>query len=253
MADDLEKKPGMVVPSNNASDQLPTELLDRTAADAGKGVSLHFEDQLTPLIYILQSNSPACDQRGTNYIDGATPGDFLLRGAVDPIRSGVEGIEVIPCDMKRVWMEWLPARGGYASCHASRPDDAKQTLVSEGGREKQQLIRSNGNVIEETRQYFVLVEGRPYVLGCASTKNTFAKSWNTYASQFRHPQSGEVMPAFSRRYRLTTVQQANPSGRWFGPKFQDLGWVSVEEYAVGRGFYETIKQGLARAEPPRDL
>ena len=65
----------------SGGNQLPAELLDQTAADAGRGVSTKAEDQLIPILYVLQTNSPACDSRGPDYIDGAEPGHFLLRGA----------------------------------------------------------------------------------------------------------------------------------------------------------------------------
>jgi hypothetical protein len=251
MSDPGISEPNNIVPIN-ANVQLPAELLDHAAADAGKGVSMKSEDQILPMVRVLQSNSPAVDQRGDEYVTGAAPGDFLLKGSTKPIRDGVAGIEVVPVDMAHVWNEWLPARGGFAGSHDHQPDDAKLTLVSEGGRDKQLLIRPSGHVIEESRLLFLLVEGQPYVLSCASTKHTFAKTWNTYMSQFRHPKTGGVLPAFSRKYRLVTVPQANSLGRWFGLRFHDQGWVSLEEYDAARAFHEVVKQGRARVEAPRE-
>src|SRR6516165_1233067 len=83
---------------------LPAELADLAVVDAGRGVSTKAEDAITPLITILQNNSPQCDKRGPEYVDGAEPGRFWLRNAVDPIR---DEIIAIPCAMARVWMEWL--------------------------------------------------------------------------------------------------------------------------------------------------
>ena len=40
-------------PRENAA-ALPAELLDVAASDAGRGVSLRAEDQLIPIIYVLQ-------------------------------------------------------------------------------------------------------------------------------------------------------------------------------------------------------
>ena len=115
---------------------LPAELLDEMAADAGRGVSTKAEDQLIPLIYILQTNSPVCDKRDPAYRDGASPGCFFLRGAIDPIREGDTGIVTIPCEMQRVWLEFLPGRQGLVDRHAQKPADVKATVQEEGGRRK---------------------------------------------------------------------------------------------------------------------
>ena len=82
----MAKEPGTDIQKTRG--ELPAELLVDTEKDAGMGVSFKQEDQLLPLIYILQSGSPAVDKRGDNYIDGAEPGDFWLRNALDPIKNG---------------------------------------------------------------------------------------------------------------------------------------------------------------------
>jgi hypothetical protein len=83
------------------------ELLDMAEQDSGAGVSFKPEDQLLPLIYVLQTGSPAVEKRGDSYVEGANPGDFWLRNAIIPIRNGEEGIIAIPVEMVRTWIEWL--------------------------------------------------------------------------------------------------------------------------------------------------
>src|SRR5215472_9731621 len=130
--------------------QVPAELLDVTEQDAGLGVSFKQEDQLLPLIYVLQSNSPAVEKRGEAYIQGAEPGHFWMRNSLTPVRDGVAGIEVIPCEMQRTWIEWLPNRQGFVARHAEAPADMETRMVrGDDGRERPQLIRKgNGNVIQ---------------------------------------------------------------------------------------------------------
>jgi hypothetical protein len=233
-------------------DQLPAELLDVTEQDAGLGISFKSEDQLLPLIYVLQTNSPIVDKRGDNHIEGAEAGHFWLRNALDPIKDGEEGISVIPCEMQRSWIEWLPNRQGFVARHDAPPRDMVSSIVrDDSGREKQVLVRGdNGNIIQDTREFFILVDGQPYVLPCTGTKHTFARQWNTFYKQFRHPKTGGFMPAFSRKYRLTTVPASNAIGKWFGLKFQDEGYVTKREYDEAKAFYTAVKKGEKKAEAP---
>lgn len=235
-----------------AHEELPAELMDVTAADAGMGVSFKQEDQLLPLIYVLQTNSPAVDKRGDNYIEGAEPGHFWLRNALDPIRDGVDGISVIPCEMQRTWIEWLPNRGGFVARHAEPPADMKLTTVrGDDGREKQVLIRTgSGNIIQDTREFYLLVDEFPYVLPCTGTKHTFARQWQTMFHQFRHPKTKEIMPSFARRYRLTTVPASNAVGNWYGLKFEDGGFVTKNEYEAAKSLCLAVRQGEKKAEAP---
>jgi hypothetical protein len=227
---------------------LPAALTDHLARDAGKGVSDKAEDQLIPIVYVLQTNSPACDKRAPTYIDGAEPGGFWLKGAIEPVRDGVAGIVVIPCAMTRTWMEWLPGRQGFAARHDKPPADL-ESGTGEGGR--QALTRPNGNVIQDTREFYLLVDGQPYLLPCYATKHTFARGWQTHFRQFKHPKTGGVLPSFARKYRVTTVPTMNAMGRWFGLKFTDLNeWVSADEYQAAKALNAIVEQGRQRIEMP---
>jgi hypothetical protein len=227
------------------------EMLAMMQEDEGKGVSFKAEDQLIPMIYILQSNSPVVDKRGDAYIEGAEAGHFWLRNSLNPIADGEAGIEVIPVEMVHTWVEWLPQRQGFVMRHLKPPADmASKTVRGDDGRERQVLMRENGNVIQETREFYLLCNGQPFVLPCTGTKHTFARSWQTLFHQFKHPKTGNVLPAYSRKYLLRTVPQSNAVGKWFGLKFEDLGNVSVEEYKAARMFYNAVMEGSKVAEAP---
>jgi hypothetical protein len=68
--------------------------------------------------------------------------------------------------------------------------------------------------------------------------------------QFRHPKTGDILPAFTHKYRLTTVPQSNASGKWFGLKFSDIGLVTVPEYRMASALFEAVKSGAKKAEAP---
>jgi hypothetical protein len=68
--------------------------------------------------------------------------------------------------------------------------------------------------------------------------------------QFRHPKTNDVMPAFSRKYKLTTVPASNAIGKWFGLQFNLLGFVTKREYDAAKSLYLAVKRGEKRAEAP---
>jgi hypothetical protein len=231
--------------------ELPAELADLTEQDSGKGVSFRAEDQLIPLIYVLQSNSPIVDKRSDAHVNGAEPGHFWLRNSVHPIQDGIEGFMAIPCGMRQVWIEWLPNRGGFVARHDNKPADTETRIIKgDDGRERQALLRANGNLIQDTREFFLLVEGMPFVLPCSGTKHSFAKQWQTMFHQFKHPKTRQVMPSFARKYRLYTVPQQNTLGKWFGIKFEDKGFVTAEEYTAARALNDALEAGIKHAEAP---
>jgi hypothetical protein len=252
-AAEVKESPGTAVQQTPAPrDMVPEDLMDATEQDAGAGVSFKQEDQLLPLIYVLQSNSPVVEKRSEAYVEGAEAGHFWLRNSLIPIKDGVLGIDAIPCEMVRTWIEWLPNRQGFVARHDAAPADMIEKLVrDETGREKMILVRSgNGNIIQDTREFYLMVDGQPYDLPCTGTKHTFARQWQTMFHQFHHPKTHGVMPAFSRKYRLTTVPMSNAIGKWFGLRFQDMGFVTKPEYDAAKSFYLAVKRGEKKAEAP---
>ena len=234
--------------SGEASPVVPDDLLDVTARDAGLGVSTDPADQILPLITVLQNNSPVVDKRSADHIAGAEAGCFRFRGDLIEIRDGVAGFTCIPCAMRIVWLEWGPARGsGLFGRHPKRPDDV-DVRQEDGAKWPLLVRRGSGNVLQETREFYILVDGKPYVLSFHGTGHTTARKWQSHFHQFRHPKTGGLLPAYARKYRITTVAQSNASGRWFAVKFEDLGWVSKAEYEAGRGLHEVIARGTYRVE-----
>jgi hypothetical protein len=234
--------------------QLPAEqdeYLALTEQYAERGVSFKSEDQLVPLIYVLQALSPQVEKRGDGYIEGAEAGDFWLRNSLNPIRNGEEGIMAIPVDMIRTWIEWLPNRGGFVARHQAPPADMVARIIrGDDGREREAMVRGNGNLIVDTREFYLIVDEDPYVFPCSSTKHTFARSWQTMWHRFKHPATGKVMPAFAHKYRLSTTPQSNAQGKWFGLKFEDAGRSSLNELKAGIAFSDAIVKGERKAEAP---
>jgi hypothetical protein len=230
---------------------LPAHLHDPTMAAGSAGISFEREDQDLSRIYLLQTNSPQCDKRGSNYVEGAEPGHFYLRNALNPIHDGEAGITAIFCHRIRVCSEWKPMRQGLVGYHAERPADVESRMLPQDGQQRRTLVRTgSGNVIREDVELYLITEGRPCVLTCYSTRLAFARQLNTHFLEFKHPQTGAVLPSFARKYRLTTKLMNNALGQWFGLKFTDLGWVSAAEWAIACEFSLIVAKGKLRVEPP---
>jgi hypothetical protein len=217
-----------------------TDLADEMSADAGEGVSFSTDDQIIPILSVLQTNSPACDRRGVEYVDGAVAGHFFIKNAPTPVLDGVAGIVVIFCAMQSVVMEWLAGRQGFAARHLEMPADAVAT-VEPGRRRPTYMSKASGNVYEQTRELFLIHGGQQLVLPCHGTSHQFARRLMTYAGQLELPGGKGICPLYGRRYKLTTIAQRNTLGAWFGLKFEDLGWVTDrDEYEAAKAFARLI-------------
>jgi hypothetical protein len=218
------------------------------ARDVALGVSQDPADKKISLVYVLQAGSPIVNKRSEGHIPGAEAGHFWLRGAVNPIRSGIEGISVQPAIMGRVWNEWAPDRGGFVCAHLEKPADLI-TEVREG--ERPLVIRkSTQNTVEDTRQFFLLIDDQPYILPCVSTKHNFAREWQSYFDQLRHPVTNEILPACSHSYLLTTQLITKNQHSWFTIRFQDQGLVSKAQYLRGKELVAIVKRGAYQLEAP---
>jgi hypothetical protein len=222
----------------------PAEIERLMKVDAGRGVSFKSEDTQLPLVHVLQSGTPVCDKRSPNYIDGAEPGHFWFRNDLNPIRNGVTGIIVVFCETRRVWVVWKGGRQGFVEQLDQPPSDMEEGRDENG---KACFLLPNGNVVEDTRQCFILHEGAPYVLPLTKSKHRFFRDINTRWRQLKDPKTGAVYPIFARRYKLTTKSVSNALGKWFGLQFADAGWASKAEYEAARALADFVEAGRYRA------
>lgn len=245
----------------------PAYLQERLAADAGKGVSHRQEDNLIPIIYVLQSQSPQVLRRNPAFIEGAEAGFLWLRNSPLPLINGEEGVAFQPCYFNIDYVEWLPrdsgggSGGGFIARHLKLPDDA-QKMVDERNPNKVWWVRENGNEIIETRNHYGFILGGlyalkewpkavwPFMIPLSNSGHSVSRSWMTLMNQFFGP-NGEEPVSFSRYYHLTTKLRTNSQGEWFVINPEDGGWVrSAEEYDRGLALHRAIAAGELKAEAP---
>jgi len=237
--------------------QLPAELLDKLEQHGNQGLSKSQEDNLVPLVYILQKQSPQVEEHDTRYIPGAKAADIWLRNAPNPIVKGSEGILFQPCFFDVNWIEWIPRDhgGGFVARHTNPPEDANPFVDPQNpGRRK--FLRPNGNEVIQTRNHigFVLVNGKqpmPYVIPMTSSGHTISKNWMSDMNMRLLP-SGKSAPSWAFIYRMKTRLRQNQYGSWFTWEINGERPVQdAAEFERGLRLFEAFNSGEKQAETPQ--
>jgi len=227
-------------------------------ADAGAGSSnITAEDMQTPIISILQSNSPQCKRSDGKYIKGAEAG-MLYNNVTQEVYNGEKGIPIVPCSFEKGYLEWKPARGGLVAIHpATTPLKDQVTLVpSAENPEKMIPVLPNGNVLNETNQHYVLIlndEGgfEPAVLALTSSALKTSRQLNTLIKRvvLQGP-NGPFNPAsYYSHFKLTTTPRQSGEYSWFGWQIENLGPVpSNDIYNAGKSLEQAVNAGAVRVK-----
>lgn len=226
---------------------IPLFLAVKANEDAGKGTSTAQEDNIVPLIYVLQPLSPVCNKKDPNHIEGAEPGSIWLRNASSPIQNGDEGILFQPCYFSKDWVEWVPRAngGGMVGRHKELPVEAVEKRDPQNPN-RVKYILPNGNECIETRYHagFVITENGPlpYVIPMTSTAHTCSRQWMVMMNSKQS--NGKVMASWSALYRLRTKQRTNAAGSWYTWDISDAGFVStLEDYERGKQLFTAFSGG----------
>lgn len=190
----------------------PAHLAEFAERDAGQGVSTSADDNLVPLIYVLQPLSPQCDRRSPQYVEGAEAGDLWLRNApmgLEVVKANFEnaraagqenfGLLAQPCYFHRDVVEWVPrdegggGGQGFVGRHAvERAQDvagAKPGVDRKTGKaDPNAWTTADGeHDLVETRNHAVLLHlgGRalPYLLPLTSTGHSVSRAWMSKINQ----------------------------------------------------------------------
>lgn len=214
--------------------------------DAGAGFDgMTPEDYALPFLRLLTSTSPEVGE-----VDGALPG-MVLNSVTGELYDGKKGIAVVPCAYLRQYIEWMPrGQGSGAPVHIypSTSDILSQTH-KEPGDNKDYL--DNGNYIENTANYYVMVIGEsgfpePALITMKSTQLKKSRKWNSMMQSVK--MSGKngmfVPPIYSQVYRLSTVAESNDKGKWYGWEIERTGPVgSADVYTAAKNFAQSVGAG----------
>jgi len=236
--------------------------------DAGLGVSLRANDNITPSISVLQPLSPQVLERDHD----ASPGDFWMSGANPPVIPGSEGIWFQPAAMTEAWFEFIPrdSGGGFVARYDVEYDNMGRIMPPEGAEQSEDNPNSysfteSGNNCIHYRHIAGIVwqdgVGLEYVLPFHGTGHTVARSWNTKWTRKRFP-DGTLMPAYSHLYNLTTDQRSNKKGTWYqisvdeGTHLRDCSEIvgdPAKALQMARSLAQAFKSGDKLPSVPEDF
>ena len=240
----------------------PTFMEEYINEDAGQGVSTAAEDNIVPLIYVLQAGSPQVNKRNEAYIEGAEPGFIWLRNAPRPIVDGEVGFLFQPCHFFRDVGEWIPRNpdgsgGGFVARWSEMPADATEIVPDPAKPNLKKFMSPRDTEYVETRNHagFVIMDdGRsvPYNIALSSTGHSVSKAW--MGLQTSKYIAGKQAPAFAAIYRVKTKLRQRGSLSWFVMDMTDAGpdqtimWATKEQYLLGKKLAEAFRSGEKHAE-----
>ena len=206
-------------------------------ADANTSFSnMGSEDFALPFLRVLGQLSPETNKRDAKYVDGAEPG-MIFNTVTKQLYDGEKGVNVIPCYYKREYVEWSDRGEGTSAPVAIH--SVESGIIKDATRDAAYKDRlPNGNYLENTASYFVLLEsGEAALISMKSTQLKVSRSWNSMMNSIKlKGKNGMFTPAMhSHVYNLKTVQQSNDKGTWFGWSIEKVGPVQ------DKGLYEQAK------------
>lgn len=228
--------------------------------DAGVGFEgTGRDDMAIPFLAILQSGSPQCKRSEGAYIDGAAEGMILNTVTNQVVDTSKSPLTVIPCAYTRSFVEWKLRENGGGFVREHTPVAANELLAGAMRDEKNRDILANGNQLNDTRTFYVLVLDEdglpsPAVLTMTSTQIKKAKQWLMQQNLLKlRKVNGDpyTPPMFASKWHVTTVPESNDKGSWMGWKFEHAGYLagpSDPAYVMARDFHKSVTAGETRVD-----
>lgn len=231
----------------------------------GVGLSQDINDNIVPLVYVLQPLSPQVLKKNEAHIDGAEPGHIWLRNADEAL---FESIEFQPCHHYTEVVEWVPRvqGGGLVARHAAMPTTAVG-YMPEGSRVMAYRSPAGYDLVE-THCYagYVLgkrTPGMQYVIPFAKTGLKIARGLMTSLNQREYEaKDGSIrrLPLFGSVVSFKTKMYDNVKGEWYllnveGVRDTVTNWHKPdpeewEQFLAGMNLYKAFSGGLKIAEAP---
>ena len=229
----------------NKKEQLPSEI--NFAEDANVGFEdLTQQDVAIPFFVLLQKMSPQLDS-----VEGAKAGQVF-----NTVTEEVcDELKVIPCAYKREFVEWTPREqgGGLVAQHSIDSDAVNSATRSADGR----LISAAGNWLVETAYHFVLAITKNGLerglITMTSTQLKKNRRWNSLMSgiKLRGPEGTYTPARYSHIYKLTSAQEKNDKGSWYGWNIEMDSQVDKQDtYNIAKDFAKSIQSGDVKTTAP---
>ena len=242
---------------------ISNDLLARMAQDAGNGMEgTDRESFAIPFIRVLQQLSPQCTEGKTGYNPKARPG-MIFNTVTGELIDGQEGIIFLPCAYQRRFIQWGPRgssdNGGFkgewlpedaaaaiSDGRVKKFDDGKYYFPNERG----EINPKKCDYLADTRSHFglVLTDNGPVQALLALSGSQIKKSKQLMGILSSIRIGGVEPPTWMTKIKVTTVQESNDQGSWYGVRVEAAGQIEdAETYDMGKSFHAAITRGAARA------
>ncbi len=223
---------------------------DILAQDAAEGAGFGKDDLAIPFLRVLQDLSPQVKKKDEGYVPGAAVG-MLYNTVTKQLWEGEEaGILVLPVHYTPSYIEWKPARGGFAQDHGADASIMQKTkrVEKENGGFVDQL--PNGNIISKNGLYYLFVideeagsfDMLAYPMGGTQLKKS--RAWNTRMQSLKVESANGGPPftpaPFYMAYRIKTAYESNDQGSWYGVNIEPEK--PILDYPFGAGIYMQARE-----------
>ena len=218
--------------------------------DSGGFDGMGQEDFALPFLRLLTNTSPEVGE-----VEGALPG-MVYNSVTGELYDGKKGLTVVPCAYVRQYIEWAPRGSGSGAPITIYPatSDILSRTHREPGDNKDYL--DNGNYIENTANHYVMVindQGFPEaaLITMKSTQLKKSRKWNSMAMSVKLVGKNGLYtpPIYSQIYRLTTVQESNDKGKWFGWEIERVGTIEDKSvYDAAKLFAASVNSGAVKVK-----
>lgn len=195
--------------------------LDAFGEDGGLGFDNQDSSFISiPFLNLLQALSPQMDDE--KYAASNPKAGMFFNTVTEEFYDGKKGIEFIPADVQRVYVEWVPRDQGGGLVAVHDPDDPATKEMIRSGDGYGSIKLANGNELIETFYVYGVTceEGQPtgmIVIPFTSTKIKVFKNLNTKLNTFAHRRWGmrTKPPLFAHRLKLTSSKEKNNKGDFY--------------------------------------
>ena len=213
------------------------ELLDLIKQDAGLGFEeMSGQDFGAPFLQILQGQSPQVMEGNPLYVEGARPGLIINTQSQNAFKE----VTVIPVRYTFKVVEWKQrtAGGGFVKSYSRGEEPADIVVDALTGRLSRQ---SNGNNLVQTSYHLVMVKEENWdkaIIPMFSTQLKKSRRWNSVMASYRIDET-KTAPMFSHYFKLSTAQEKNSLGAWYGWVINPAGPVEdVSLYSSAKEAFE---------------
>jgi hypothetical protein len=235
--------------------------------DAGHGMEgATSESFAIPFLSVLQKGSPQVDEASGVAIEGAKAG-MLFENVTNTMVSGKEGVLIVPCAYRRVFIQWGP-KGSNGGFKGELGPETVADMRSRGKIVEMEgrlyIPNADGSVnektcdrISDTRNHYVLLVDpdtggwKEALLSLSSTQIKKSKSLMSALASVKVKGANGMFtpPTYANVVRATTVPESNDKGTWYGIKFDLAGKVDrAELYAAAKAFHASVAKGTIVAK-----